>query len=213
MKWGIDFDQVAESMKYTIDLVDGGKERKKVLVGHDWGAFNSYNFDHKYPGYLTEMMTLDVGLGLDSSLLGRFFILTYQLFLILAFLLWRPIGDLMTKIFIKIISSRKYTPANKDTINASYNYFYYYLWRRIFLSLLGRKPRILDNYKKSCPLVYLYASDKPMMFHSQKFLLNLSKEVGNEMYAVKGGHWIMNKNEGLIVDILKRRIEKLEQKN
>lgn len=200
-------------MKHTIDLVDSGKGRKKVLVGHDWGAFNSYNFDKKYPGYLSEMMTLDVGLGFDSSILGSLYILAYQMFLTLAFLIWRPIGDLMTKLFVKLISGKNYTPKNASSINASYNYFYFYLWKGIFLSLIGRKPRILAQYKKSCPLVYVYASDKPMMFHSQKFLLNLSKEEGNEMYAVKGGHWIMNRNEGLLVDILKRRIGKLENKN
>ena len=39
--WGIDFIPLIERIKATIEKVDGGQKRKKILVGHDWGAYLS----------------------------------------------------------------------------------------------------------------------------------------------------------------------------
>jgi len=44
-KWGIDIPKLIERIKFTIDKIDNGKNRNKVLVGHDWGSIFLYHLD------------------------------------------------------------------------------------------------------------------------------------------------------------------------
>ena len=42
LPWGNTFQEIVRRIKFTIDEVDGKKNRKKVVVGHDWGAFLAF---------------------------------------------------------------------------------------------------------------------------------------------------------------------------
>ena len=57
----------------------------------------------------------------------------------------------------------------------------------IFGKCLRKKP-FLQGYKPSCNLAYVFARNKPCLFHSEKFILQLSEGEKCEVHAVKGGN-------------------------
>ncbi len=44
----LEFTEIVQRMHNTIEAIDGGRNLKKTLVGHDWGALFTYMFDVKY---------------------------------------------------------------------------------------------------------------------------------------------------------------------
>ena len=55
-KWGVDFPQITENIKYTIDNIEGfSKIQKKMLVAHDWGCFYGYLVDEVVFVYISEI--------------------------------------------------------------------------------------------------------------------------------------------------------------
>ena len=69
-KWGIDMRDIVVLAKETIEQVEkiDGKVYKKSIIGHDWGAFLSILFDSTYKGFASQMMTLDIGTGMDKKI-------------------------------------------------------------------------------------------------------------------------------------------------
>ena len=60
-KWGVDFPQLVQSIKFTFESIEGlEKIQRKILVAHDWGYFYGYLFDQKYPKYFNQIITMDV---------------------------------------------------------------------------------------------------------------------------------------------------------
>lgn len=57
-----------------------------------------------------------------------------------------------------------------DQYNCTMNYLYVYVWINFLYSLLKRDPKIrfLHNYEPSVPIVYMYGTKKPFMYHSPK---------------------------------------------
>lgn len=43
-KWGQDFPEMIEDIKFTIDSLNAAS-KNKLLVAHDWGCFYGYMFD------------------------------------------------------------------------------------------------------------------------------------------------------------------------
>ena len=39
---GINFSEIIERIKYTVDQVDGQRGLKKVFITHDWGSVFAY---------------------------------------------------------------------------------------------------------------------------------------------------------------------------
>jgi len=209
-KWGINFDPLFEKIKELIDFLDEKKGRKKTFVMHDFGALIGFSFDCKYPGYLSDIISLDIGLGRDykprmKMFLAFIFTMVYQFFLMTAFLIGGFIGRYMTRSFLYLIKRSGYTPKNEKDIDSSINYMYYYLLRQMIIGVFVKKKRVLYNYKRSCPMAFIFGLNKPFMFHSEKFLRSLMEEEKCEVHAVKGGHWVMIKHKDLIVDIIQRR--------
>lgn len=68
------------------------------------------------------------------------FVLTYQIYLAVAFLIGGKIGCMMTQ---KLCTFMKHSPPYYERISGAQNYPYYYLWRNIILSGLKIKPRYL----------------------------------------------------------------------
>lgn len=195
---GIDHDEVVTRLKATIDQAND-TNRKVVMVSHDWGAFFTYNFDHKYPNYLSEIIALDIGLGAKITL----FMVFYQAFLAIAFMIGGFIGNWMTHAFIKYT---KYRPNWINRIDSSWNYHYYYLWKRIFAAIKDKTKQPLYRYQTSCNLVYVYGTKKPFHFHGEKWLKKLAENPKNEVHGVESQHWIMLEQPSFLLDLIKRRL-------
>ena len=110
----------------------------------------------------------------------------------------------MTQSLIKYM---KYEPKYKAEITASRNYPYYYLYRNKLLSVFDKKKNFLYRYVPSVPVVYLYATKKPAMFHSEKWFNFLKETEKCEAHAMDCGHWIMNKYGKDLTSIILRRIK------
>ena len=211
-KWGLNFESILEKIKELVDYVDNDskKGRKKTFVMHDFGALIGYMFDEKYPGYLSDIISLDIGLGRDykpriKMFIAFIFTIFYQVFLMMAFLIGGFAGKFMTRGFLYLIKKSGYTPFNDKEIDSSFNYMYFYLVTRLLVGIFNKKKRILNNYKRSCPMAYVFGLNKPFMFHSEKFLKSLMEEPKCEVHGVKGGHWVMLKHKDLIEEIIHRR--------
>ena len=95
------------------------------------------------------------------------YVLCYQMYLAIAFLIGGPIGRIMTQ---KLCGIFRHSPPYLSNISGAQNYPYYYLWKNVVLGGLKLRPRYLKGYKPSVPIVYLYAAKKPFQFDGGKWL-------------------------------------------
>lgn len=58
-KWGKDFPDVIDDLKFTFDSLNIDS-KQKVLVAHDWGCFYGYMFDKQFPNYFNQIIAMDV---------------------------------------------------------------------------------------------------------------------------------------------------------
>jgi len=210
-KWGEDFPIIAQRLKATIDEVNVTK-RKVIFCVHDWGCIISYVFDTMYPGYVSEMIALDVSPWYNLSL----FFVAYQMIIIVAFLLGGKLGN---KIIQKLLSVfKKYNPTYKSKINATMGYFYYYFWKRLIKAKLNPANQSffpgtsLGKYEPSCPVTYAYAVKKVLHFHTDKWLKKMQQEP-NQLVAVENStHWIPLDQPQLVVELLKKKILRVSAK-
>ena len=206
-KKGIKFEDLLDRLKVTIDGVND-TQRKIIIVSHDWGAILSYWFDQRYPNFVKEIISYDVGQGAKKTFFGVF----YQLFLTISFLLCRCLGDGMTR---WMVTKLKYRPPHFQQIGGSWNYFYADLWGRILRSMCccccaGKNRIPFIKYEPTCDIVYTYATDKPFQFHGDEWIQMLEGMPNSEVHTVTGGHWIPVKHPQLVVDTVKRRAERIK---
>lgn len=204
LRWGLEIDVIIELIKATIDSYEksSGKSYTKIIVSHDWGAFFTYLFEAKYPNYLKEMLTIDVGVGIES-IKHKIFIFTYQTYLASAFFIGGPIGDYMVKLFYNLfVKHQEYLmkPEESERVDSSWAYLYFNVLKNI-ISI----RKFQDSYVRKIPIVYLYGENKSFQFHSSKFIEDIKIDTRSEVHAFKTGHWVMNGNEKLIADIIIRR--------
>lgn len=57
-KWGKDFPELVQDIKFTVDQVDSKKN--KILVAHDWGCVYGYMLDSTFPQYFSQLVMMDV---------------------------------------------------------------------------------------------------------------------------------------------------------
>jgi len=200
---GIDFEELLDRLKVTIDQVNETK-RKVIIVSHDWGAMFSYWFDQRYPNYVTEIIGLDVALMQDITLFKIF----YQLFLAIAFVIGGPIGNYMVKLMLKIF---KYKPAWHYRIDSTWCYPYKNLWKKILTGAKRKNQIPFVRAKLSCNIVYVFGTKKPVQFHNQAWLNMLQKNPNNEVHAIKSTHWIMVDQPSFLIDLIKRRLLTLKK--
>lgn len=93
-------------------------------------------------------------------------VITYQLFLVVAFLIGGTIGTAMTKMVSLLF---KHKPSYFHLITSGRNFPYYYTLRNIVTSALGQSERFLKGYKPSVPITYYYGLKKPFQFHGSRW--------------------------------------------
>lgn len=146
-----------------MDTVDGGRNLKKVFVTHDWGAVFGYLFDQKYPNYMAEMITLDVGGHLQPTAKELLMILSYQWTFAACFILsllpflgnWA--GTLLASLYMRFVLGFR-PPQN---YSAKLNYPYFYFHKNKILNIRNRSKLYLAGYQPSVPVVFMYGSRKP----------------------------------------------------
>jgi len=179
-KWGYDHDEIVELLKNTIKQVSPNK--KVILMIHDWGAYWGYCLHKKNPDLISKIICLDIGGHFAPKFREKLMIISYQWYLVVAFLIGGKLGDMMTQWIARIFKG----PRDVLEIKANMNYPYFYTWKNLFL----RKKDPLKNYKPMCPILFFYGKKKPFMFHSEKWLNFLAQREDCKVIGVDAGHWV-----------------------
>lgn len=201
-KWGMDLEDIVHMVKKTVDNVDNQNQFKKVVVSHDWGSVFSLLLDTNYPGFINDLVNLDVGDGPEKTIKSQIGAIAYQSFLAVNFLIGGPIGNTLTQGFVKMANVYGLSEEDKSRIDSSWNYLYFHLYKRLL-----HFRSIFENYKPSCSVAFVYGTQKPFLFHSEKYLSKLKENPKSEIHAVDADHWLMASHSDFLVDLIKRRIK------
>ncbi|GAB5360693.1 hypothetical protein AAMO2058_000649000 [Amorphochlora amoebiformis] len=210
--WGYDEDHIVASIAITLkqQLKAAGKD-KVVLVSHDWGAIFAASLVLQHPEMIKSVVYIDVKKDplINSFILNMVFGFVYMYWIILAFLIQglpyigEPIADYMIGSMSSKMSVGRHPPRDIPA-TAACGYPYFYMHLRGFQEKLGiLRPFKARHGITNLPQVktlFIYAKDKPFMFHLPKAEKELkerkdgSKVVGigekKEGEKPKIGHWL-----------------------
>lgn len=176
--------QLIEIFKHIIEQVS--PDKKVILMLHDWSCYFGYQFYMQHQNMVSKIIGIDVGDAYStehqSSLkaIEKASIFAYQIWLALAWRMGRRLGDKMTKLLVRAFRCQ----SDPQYISTCMNYPYYNRW-------------FTDSYDKtadffpSCPMLYIYGTKKPFMFHSKSWTDRLSKQPGCQVIALETSHWVM----------------------
>ncbi|MEO8401602.1 MAG: alpha/beta hydrolase [Gammaproteobacteria bacterium] len=176
--------QVIQIFKHIIEQVSPNK--KVILMLHDWGCFFGYQFYMQNQTMVSKIIGIDIGnvhsLEHRASLTAsqKASLYTYQIWLALAWRIGGRLGDKMTKFLVRLLPCK----SDLQYISACMNYPYYL---RAFTDSLNKAPLPII----SCPMLFIYGTKKPFLFHSKPWVDHLSKQKGNQVIALDTSHWVM----------------------
>lgn len=195
---GLDIEELVARLKSTIDHVNNPK-RKILIVGHDWGAMYAYHFDYMFPKTASGLITLDVG---PKFMIFNPMIILYQFCLVLAFMIGGWIGQKITRLWMLLFF---YNPSWKNRVDASWNYPYYYLFKRLLKCKLNIDKAILPGYQPSCGVAFVYGTLKPAKLYTQEWSDLMKEDPRHEMIKVSSVHWIQRDHSDFTIDLIRRR--------
>lgn len=174
---------------WLLNVVDQVSPEKPVtLLLHDWGCVFGYAFAARHPGRVARIVAVDIG-DHNSGALRRSLTPTqgaqvfgYQFWLALAWKFGGGLGNWMTRRMARALRCRT-EPAS---IGWQMNYPYAMRWFGAFGGL-GHAGRV----RPACPLLYVYGTRKPFMFHSPEWLAWVGEKPGSAVQAMPTGHWVM----------------------
>ena len=106
----------------------------------------------------------------------------YQFWLALAWKIGGAAGNWMTRRMARALGCR----TDPATIGWQMNYPYAMRWFGTVGGLSRTAP-----VRPACPMLYVYGTRKPFMFHSPGWLDWVRAQPGNEVQALPTGHWVM----------------------
>jgi pimeloyl-ACP methyl ester carboxylesterase len=178
-------DEVIEIIRTVVERACPG-ERVTLLL-HDWGCFYGYQFAMKYPQLVERVVGVDIGDAgsrqnrAELGVKGKAIVIAYQLWLALAWRIGGRIGDAMAKWMARTMKC----PTEQERISAQMGYPYAVRW----LGVAGGVGR-MKAFKPHCPMLFMYAERKPVMFHSREWARSVAAR------AFPTGHWIMVERPG-----------------
>jgi len=179
-------DDMCEWLLTVVDQVSPGLPVRLLL--HDWGCVFGYEFAARHPKRVSRIVAVDIGDHNSAALQRtltfgqRCLVFGYQFWLALAGSLGGGLGDWMTRFMARALGCR----AEPSSIGSQMNYPYAMRW---FGSHGGLKH--LAPVRPQCPLLYIYGTRKPFMFHSPQWLADLSARPGCAVQPFASGHWVM----------------------
>ena len=193
---GCDFPELAKRLRATLAQL---RIERVTMIGHDWGAFLAYVYEAAFPDTVQRLVTLDVGGHFKASgLRHALFVVSYQWWLIGAWLIGKlvpSLGNAMTRTFARLAGAPR-----PDEIEAKANYPYAYLWRALLVPIA--RP-VLQRYRPTRPLLYLFGNSKPFMFHSGRWLDIVEGADGSQVVPVEDAqHWLMVDQPDVVGDTI-----------
>lgn len=213
-------DAVRDIAATIISHLDQTKQKKVVLVCHDWGCVVGLRLWKSHADIIDKIALLDVAADMDPSLREWLFIVAYQLWLAAACLVGGGIGSRMTTVMAKSLHAPSTKPGGIDhgkLIPASRNWPYVRYWQEAFGALRtrdsseGREWGSVDKRRGSgartvpaCPVLFMYGGAKPVNFHSERWLRDVEANgAGSGVVELKGaGHWFPVTHANTTSDVL-----------
>lgn len=186
--FGYTLEEVTDMLIDTIrdpSITVGG--RAPLLVAHDWGAVLGYLALAKAPTLARKLVALDIGQHSKPTLKGIFIILAYQWTLMFAYLLPRFLGTPLTRLVATVF----HAPA-AATAHSGMNYLYCQTWK---LLLTGNAASLQKWNPPTIPILYLYGRNKPLFFHSPRWLEHVDKQPGSKVVSYASDHWFFTRKK------------------
>lgn len=186
LRQAFSLDQVIGIIRAVVDAAS--PDQPVHLMLHDWGCFFGYQFAMRYPERVASIVGIDVGdansRAFRKSLTPKeaAMIAAYQLPLALA---WR-IGGAAGRRIARGVAKALKVPSDLQQIRANMGYPYYIQWTQQFGSFKGAQDLAFR-----CPLLYIYAQNKPLMFHSEQWLQAVAQQPYCRVEAFATSHWVM----------------------
>jgi pimeloyl-ACP methyl ester carboxylesterase len=174
----VSLDEVVETIGAVVEQAGA----PATLLLHDWGCFFGYQFAMRHPELVERVVGVDIGDAgsrrhlAELGLRGKLIVMAYQVWLAAAWLVGGRAGDAMARAMARAMCC----PADPRSIRSQMGYAYAMRW----LGAGGGFPP-LRTFKPHCPMLFLYGSRKPIMFHSTAWA------AGVDTRAFPTGHWIM----------------------
>lgn len=178
-------DQIARLIDQVVDAVS--PNQPVVLMIHDWGAVFGYEFYRQHPNKVAQMVSLDIGDALSSAHLKSLkphqlaLLASYQLSLAVSWQLPESVATRITRGFAKLLQH-----TNPKQAHRGMNYPYFLAWFKRLSQPL--KP---FSETPNCPMFFIYAKRKPLMFHSDAWVARLQAVPHHRVLGMPTGHWIM----------------------
>jgi cis-3-alkyl-4-acyloxetan-2-one decarboxylase len=172
--------------KAIVEQVAAG--RKVTLMLHDWGCMFGYAFYMQHPQLVSRIVGIDIGdvtspeYPASLSIKAKLMTFGYQIWLAIAWRVGGATGDGMTRFMARALQCK----ADPQYVGAGMNYPYYILWMGAYGSYKNAVPLSVD-----CPMLFIYGTKKPFMFHSPKWIDQLSAKPACRVVALQTGHWVM----------------------
>lgn len=162
--------------------------RKVTLMLHDWGCVFGYQFYMHHPELVSRIVGVDIG-DVESrdyvkslSLGAKLMVVWYQVWLAVAWKVGGRMGDWMTHFMVRLMK----VPADPRYISSAMNFPYYITWTGAHGSYRDRK-----RFEPACPMLFIYGSKKPFMFHSRPWAEALDARPSSRVLGFKADHWPM----------------------
>jgi pimeloyl-ACP methyl ester carboxylesterase len=178
-------DELMACLQEVVERVSPG--RKVILMLHDWGCFIGYQFYVRHPERVAKIVGVDIGDPASTRrILTRremWYVLAYQNWLALAWMIGGRIGDWMTR----YMARRARCPSDPAHMSSCMAYPYYVLWWGGKQSYRGQVRR----FAPTCPMLFIYGRRKAIRFHSPQWAEELAAKPGNKVVEFETGHWVM----------------------
>jgi len=182
----VPLEEMIDTLKAIIGRACAGG--KVILMLHDWGCAFGYQFAMRHPSLVSRIVGVDIGdAGTRQHLRSltakaKAMVLAYQLWLALAWRIGGRIGDWMTLWMARTARC----PSDARYIDSRMNFPYYIRWFKAYGSY-----RAMVRFEPPVPMLFVYGSRKPFMFHTTAWAEALAARPGNQVRAFETGHWIM----------------------
>ena len=158
-----------------------------TLVLHDWGCFFGYQFALRHPQRVRRIVGVDIGdsrtLIQEATTRTKLSIAAYQNWLALAWRIGGGLGDWMARRMAVLA----HCPTQEAHRGAQQCYPYYMTW----WAREGSYRRNARGFEPTCPMLFIYGTRKPFMFHAEAWIERLRQRPGNRVVPLGTGHWVM----------------------
>ena len=178
-------DELCSFFLRVIDAVS--PDAPVTLLLHDWGCYFGYQFYLRHPQRVQRIIGVDVGdaraLLKEATPRTKLLIAAYQNWLALAWRVGGRLGDWMAR----CMANLAHCPTQEPHRGAQQAYPYYMTW----WAREGSYRRAGRAFEPACPMLFIYGTRKPFLFHARAWAERLSQRPGSRVVPLDTGHWVM----------------------